>query len=210
MLSDREGFCVKNWQILLASSLFLVRLCVCVCVVHSRARLTSGLSSMAHSDVRLALTHFRVSMVTLAHGGQWKAQAHTHTTHCTHSNWLPAWLVWHPLIFSLPPDLSSSVCQTLCPLWITPSHLSLHFSSPLMLGWLKCQSYLTLRGCTLSQSVPKFSLRRGINQKCITIFTDGGNVGSALSCRWWKPRLELKSVGRKIIGQILVTSKQHH
>lgn len=53
--------------------------CVCDPVIHSLACLMSGLSLMAHGDVCLVLTHFRVSMVTVDSGPGQSVEA-SHTT----------------------------------------------------------------------------------------------------------------------------------
>lgn len=62
---------------------------MCVCMHYSRVCLVSVLSSMAHSDVCLVLTHFRVSMVTVGHWPRAVSERQTHTTHCTRTSHRP-------------------------------------------------------------------------------------------------------------------------
>lgn len=58
------------------------------------------ISSVAHSDECLMLTHFRVSMVT---GGHWPRVASQRQTRAHSSSHSAAWPVWHSCPLS-PPD----------------------------------------------------------------------------------------------------------
>lgn len=84
-------------------------LCVCVC----GPQLCVFISSMAHSDECLMLTHFRVSMVT---GGHWPRVVSERQAHS--SSYTATWPVWGSCRCSLKLDLIS----------ITLFHFSSFFS----------------------------------------------------------------------------------